>query len=437
MCVYLSFLLVLSLFHQSRIISNSCIIMKRLLTALLALVSLSAFAQDIIICRNGDEISSKVLKISKTEIEYKKWSNQDGPTYTLEKAEVFMVKYQNGEKDVFKEEPATQAVPTSNQTAQAAITNEQNSPESDETVLATPAANNAELIAQYNTTPEYVLLGKKQTIKASDIQGTLGVTTSSILSTDDIEISFAKVEETYQGSHYQGNPYIGGHSVGETTNIKGYYQGIKNKYAIMIKNKTSRAIYVDKAACLGAFSTGKVKKYFDPQESTVIESGKSGAGASVNLGTVADAFGVGGVVGTLADAVNIGGDKGKMSLVTTTYKDDRILVVPPHASVALSTDSYRDSHTKKNIKIVTGSYEYFDFSNTYGSLSLKIDESKSFTEVDSPEAINYMITYSFDKELSKCFIVNFGLYLKDVFGASAWNNKSYIKATSPKTIVVM
>ena len=37
--------------------------MKRLLLTLLTLVSLTTFAQDIIICRNGDEISSKVLNV--------------------------------------------------------------------------------------------------------------------------------------------------------------------------------------------------------------------------------------------------------------------------------------------------------------------------------------------------------------------------------------
>lgn len=405
--------------------------MKRLLTALFALVSLSAFAQDIIICRNGDEISSKVLKISKTEIEYKKWTNQDGPTYTLEKAEVFMIKYQNGEKDVFKEEPAAQAVPASNQMAQAAEINEQNSPESDEPILATPAANNAELIAQYNNaTPEYVLRGKKQEKEAYRTQGTLGITASSILSTDDLEISFTQVS---------GDSYIAGQSVGESAYYDyDYYLANPYKYAIMIKNKTSRAIYIDKAACFGAYSTGGVKKYFDPQESTVVKGGKSSTGTSVNLGTVADAFGVGGVVGTLADGVNVGGDKGKMNLVTTTYKDNRILTVPPHASVALSADSYRENPIKKSEKTITGSFERFRIQD----LPLNYDEIRTFTEGNTPQTINYMITYSLDKELNKCRIVNFGVYLKNAFGAyydgiwtSTW--KSYIKATSPKTIVVM
>lgn len=59
------------------------------------------FSQDVIFLSNGNEIEAKVVKIGRDEIEYKKWSNQDGPTYTEQKANVFMIKYQNGEKDVF------------------------------------------------------------------------------------------------------------------------------------------------------------------------------------------------------------------------------------------------------------------------------------------------------------------------------------------------
>lgn len=146
----------------------------------------SVYAQDVIICRNGDEITSKVLKVSRTEIEYKRWSNQDGPSYTLDKSEVFMIKYQNGEKDVFKEEPVAQT-----ETAATAEPTDDRFPS--EPVLATAAADNAELIAQYNNaTYEYVLRypGKKKNKPADTILGTLGVAASSVLSTDDIEISF-------------------------------------------------------------------------------------------------------------------------------------------------------------------------------------------------------------------------------------------------------
>ena len=60
-------------------------------------------SQDLIILKNGDEIQSKVVEILPDLIKYKKWDNQDGPIYTSNKVDVFMIKYQNGTKDVFKE----------------------------------------------------------------------------------------------------------------------------------------------------------------------------------------------------------------------------------------------------------------------------------------------------------------------------------------------
>jgi hypothetical protein len=63
-----------------------------------------SFSQDIIILKDGEEILSKVIKIGSNEIEYKKFDNLEGPIYTMEKSKIFMIKYENGVKDVFKEE---------------------------------------------------------------------------------------------------------------------------------------------------------------------------------------------------------------------------------------------------------------------------------------------------------------------------------------------
>jgi len=56
--------------------------------------------QDIIVLKNGDEIKSKVLEITPNEIKYKKFDNIDGPTISILKTDVFMVKYPNGTKEV-------------------------------------------------------------------------------------------------------------------------------------------------------------------------------------------------------------------------------------------------------------------------------------------------------------------------------------------------
>jgi hypothetical protein len=58
-------------------------------------------AQDIITLKNGDEIKALVQEVGATEVKYKKYDNADGPTYTLQKAGIFMIKYANGERVVF------------------------------------------------------------------------------------------------------------------------------------------------------------------------------------------------------------------------------------------------------------------------------------------------------------------------------------------------
>ena len=71
-----------------------------LIVSVLCCVKLSN-AQDVIVMKDNTTIISKVTKVSQTEIEYKKWSDQDGPTYIINKSEVSNINYENGERDIF------------------------------------------------------------------------------------------------------------------------------------------------------------------------------------------------------------------------------------------------------------------------------------------------------------------------------------------------
>ena len=80
--------------------------MKRLLLLsllLFPLFTVKLFAQDVIVKKDNSTILSKVVEISDTEIKYKKWSNQDGPTYSIKKTEVFSINYSNGDIDKFSD----------------------------------------------------------------------------------------------------------------------------------------------------------------------------------------------------------------------------------------------------------------------------------------------------------------------------------------------
>ena len=61
-------------------------------------------AQDLITTKKGEDIQAKILEISSNEIKYKRYSNLDGPSYIISTSEVLMVRYENGEKDIFNEE---------------------------------------------------------------------------------------------------------------------------------------------------------------------------------------------------------------------------------------------------------------------------------------------------------------------------------------------
>ena len=63
----------------------------------------SNHAQDKIMFVNGTEILSKVIEINNTEIKYKLFDNQDGPTIITLKKNIFIIKYENGTKEVFTE----------------------------------------------------------------------------------------------------------------------------------------------------------------------------------------------------------------------------------------------------------------------------------------------------------------------------------------------
>ncbi len=74
---------------------------------------------DKIILRNGDEFLVKVLEITPNDVKYKKCDSPDGPLYVAKKADVFMITYANGTKELFKSE-STQAS-SQNQNAQKDI----------------------------------------------------------------------------------------------------------------------------------------------------------------------------------------------------------------------------------------------------------------------------------------------------------------------------
>lgn len=62
---------------------------------------------DVITLKNGEEIEALIVKISDTEIEYKKCNNKEGPSYIVKSSEVLLIKLKNGENYIPKESSNT------------------------------------------------------------------------------------------------------------------------------------------------------------------------------------------------------------------------------------------------------------------------------------------------------------------------------------------
>ena len=78
------------------------LILRKVVTVVIFLTgSLTVFGQDIIIMKNGNDIQAVVQEVGIDEVKYKRFDNPNGPNYTLKKSDVFMIRYENGTKDVF------------------------------------------------------------------------------------------------------------------------------------------------------------------------------------------------------------------------------------------------------------------------------------------------------------------------------------------------
>ena len=116
-----------------------------------------ASAQDLIVKKDGSVIQAKVTKIGSSEVEYKKWSNQNGPQYSIAVADILAINYQNGEKETFENVCASGKSQTAKSEADGQQSIVQVKPE--DLSPEAKAANDA-LIAKYNAPVELLFREK-------------------------------------------------------------------------------------------------------------------------------------------------------------------------------------------------------------------------------------------------------------------------------------
>lgn len=329
-------------------------------------------SQDLIVLKDGATVPGRVCEVTSTEIKYKKISNPDGPLYSIDKSRVLAVNYKNGEKESYAEGAVLQ-----NPTAQPVS----NRPRK---VFVAPADDNAALIAKYNQPATFY--GKKKIGWAKVITCKYGITQKSVLSNRDMEIRIEYVGEA---------PY---------------------PYVVKVVNKTDGTLYVDLGNTFRIFKDGTSRRYFDDSEQVTVSHGRTGGG-SIGLGSIAGALGVDGVVGTLAGGVVLGG--GSQHGASTTYSNPRILVIAPRCQECLATNKevevrpggvFRVQETKQL------SYGERFFTPGLTRFTVSKGEVKQYTEASSPDKQKYMITYSTEETFGTYSVVEFTVYLQQLFG---------------------
>lgn len=86
--------------------TKTCVMKKLFVFVILIIMAEYSYSQDIIMLRTGDEVKAQIDEVGTNEIRYRKHENLGGPVYSINKADVFMIKYKNGSKDIFSSSSA-------------------------------------------------------------------------------------------------------------------------------------------------------------------------------------------------------------------------------------------------------------------------------------------------------------------------------------------
>ena len=74
--------------------------MKKVLFIISLAVAQLATAQDIIVTKQSEKIDAKIIKVTDTEIEYKKYNNLEGPTFSLSTSKINTIIYNDNDNSM-------------------------------------------------------------------------------------------------------------------------------------------------------------------------------------------------------------------------------------------------------------------------------------------------------------------------------------------------
>lgn len=359
-------------------------------------------AQDVIVKKDGSTIISRVLEVNKSDIKYKKFSNQKGPTYTIEKSEVISINYENGERDVFGE-----STEETNPQPQSTLGN----------MSAESKQNNEALIERMNSITPVWTEPQKANRLATDVYCLFKIKEESVFENDDITqtISLCMIDaKKANGGEIVTNPK------------KERKQCYNHALVVKVYNKTAKTLYIDLGNTF-IVRGDEASAYYTPSSTTVTQSENKGVG--VNLGAVADALGFGGSSKRLADGINVNKDKGNS--VSTVEYAQRVVAIPPKSAKTLEHMFLFPRGLKgiKYLHIDDRSDESLWFIwPTTNYKNLDLGDIVHWTEADSPMTFDYHIAYSENEDCTELNRLSVGMYMSETYGIPVSSKKlDYLK----------
>lgn len=295
-----------------------------------------------------------------------------------------------------------------------------------ENIEKLPDGQNANLISLYNK-PHRLLQKNKSNKLTNKYILLFGMKSSSILSNEDVEITFSKTKKQIT-----------------------LFPVDRITYNINIKNKTNKILYIDKAYCFKTFNGENSYNYLNNEQVTINKGSHSGG--AIGLGGIMGALNIGGAIGQIGSGISVGG--GRMDGTSTTYTDEKIIAIPPMGNRNLRDEKIEkvtNGNMFKSMEFrVLNKAEVLDFTelrkeyigNPGGGNKVYIGKEEhqplglspkmlsegnclSFNEENTPYIISYFITYSTESDFKTYSTMKFELYLKDIIGCKKYRSKNW------------
>lgn len=182
--------------------------------------------------------------------------------------------------------------------------------------------------------------------------------------------------------------------------VAGYAFTPNGGLVVYLKNNTDKIMIVDKTMSFFINTDGSTTSFFDPtvRTSTVTDISSTTKGASLNMGAVAGALGVGGPLGTLLNGVNVGGaGTSGQSVSNTTYIADQPRIsLGPHGGASLP-NNFMVRGLGSELSVINGPVKYItEDPNKSGTrfsvcISYSFDDGETFEKMTTDFYINTQI----------------------------------------------